>query len=55
MQVENADSDADAFELPLALAAAVVEEVVEEVPLDDPPPPHALNVTEPTNTMARRG
>jgi hypothetical protein len=51
MQVENADSDADAFELPLALAAAVVE----EVPLDDPPPPHALNVTAPTNTMARRG
>jgi hypothetical protein len=33
----------------------VVEVVVEVVPVDDPPPPHALNVTEPTKTMDRRG
>ena len=44
----------DAFELLLALVAAVVEEVVEEVALDDPPP-HALNATEPTSTMASKG
>jgi hypothetical protein len=40
----------DAFELLLALVAAVVEEVA-----PDDPPPHALNATEPTSTMASKG
>ena len=52
MHVANAADDA--FELLLALVAAVVEEVVEELTLDDPPP-HALNATEPTSTTANRG
>jgi hypothetical protein len=44
----------DDFELLLALVAALVEEVVEEAALDDPPP-HALNATEPTSTIASKG
>jgi hypothetical protein len=52
MHVANAADDA--FELLLALVAALVEEVVEEAALDDPPP-HALNATEPTSTMASKG
>ena len=44
----------DALELLLALVAALVEEVVEELALDDPPP-HALNATDPTSAMASKG
>ena len=52
--MQAANADVDTFELPLALVAAMVEEVVEEVALDDPPP-QALNATEPTSTMASKG
>ena len=49
-----ANEESDEFALLPALVAAVVVDEFEEVALDDPPP-HALNATEPTSTMASRG
>jgi hypothetical protein len=52
--MQAANAVVDAFELLLALVAAVVEEVVEEPALDDPPP-HALSATELTSAIASKG
>jgi hypothetical protein len=53
MHEANAADDAFGL-LPALVAAVVVEVVVEEVALDDPPP-HALNATEETSNMVSTG
>jgi hypothetical protein len=52
--MQAANAAVDAFELLLALVAAVVDEVVEELAADDPPP-HAPSATELTSAMTNKG